>query len=190
MSTRNIPVTQRQQSVVANASAIMKQKNSTKRIKEDRPHRNVKRKHNSSLSIHDREGTLQAVTHSTLTIICVRTIRRNKQANEWLFTPWCWHWEFLFSWFSVKSKIKHGFHFPGITHLYLHLPLTVRLRTRRQTHSGWLILVPVSFTIDTGYKKLELRTICASISLLIGLLTFGTVYLTMLFCLIQLTRWI
>jgi len=37
-----------------------------------------------------------------------------------------------------------------------------------------------------GYKKLELRTICASIILLIGHLTFGTVYLTMLFCLIQL----
>jgi len=37
-------------------------------------------------------------------------------------------------------------------------------------------------------KKLELglRTICASIILLIGHLTFGTVYLTMLFCLIQL----
>jgi len=27
-----------------------------------------------------------------------------------------------------------------------------------------------------GYKKLELRTICTSIVLLIGLLTFGTVY--------------
>jgi len=40
-----------------------------------------------------------------------------------------------------------------------------------------------------GYKKLEfIRTICASIILLIGLLTFGTVYLTMLSCLIQLMR--
>ena len=39
-----------------------------------------------------------------------------------------------------------------------------------------------------GYKKLELRTLCASIILLIGLLTFETVYLTMLSCLIQLTR--
>ena len=37
-----------------------------------------------------------------------------------------------------------------------------------------------------GYKKLELRTICASL-ILLGLLTFGTVYLTMLSCLIQLT---
>ena len=34
-------------------------------------------------------------------------------------------------------------------------------------------------------KKLELRTICASIILLIGYSTFGTVYLTMLFCVIH-----
>ena len=37
-------------------------------------------------------------------------------------------------------------------------------------------------------KAIVLRMICASIVLLIGLLTFGTVYLTTLSCLIQLTR--
>jgi len=41
---------------------------------------------------------------------------------------------------------------------------------------------------DLRLQKLELRMICASIILLIGNLTFGTVYLTMLFCLIQLIR--
>ena len=40
---------------------------------------------------------------------------------------------------------------------------------------------------DLRLQKLELRMICASIILLIGLLTFGTVYLTILSCLIQLT---
>ena len=40
---------------------------------------------------------------------------------------------------------------------------------------------------DLRIQKIELHMICASIILLIGHLTFGIVYLTMLFCLIQLT---
>jgi len=38
-----------------------------------------------------------------------------------------------------------------------------------------------------GYRKVELNMIYASIILLTGHLIFGTVYLTMLSCLIQLT---
>ena len=40
---------------------------------------------------------------------------------------------------------------------------------------------------DLRLQKIELHMICASIILLIGHLTIGIVYLTTLFCLIQLT---
>jgi len=48
--------------------------------------------------------------------------------------------------------------------------------------------INATYEATTVGREMWTSTICASIILLIGLLTFGTVYLTMLPCLIQLTR--